>query len=324
MRKRENIQGNAGIRIGIFFLKKALTSLALFLLISIFVFVAFSIVPGDPSQQILADGWTPAGGAALDKQLGLDDPIPVRYVRFVWKAMHGDLGISYKTRLPVFSTVVTALKNSAQLAAVAVLIVLLLAVPVGTLAGIRRNSGFDATARTVAVLLSSIPTFVLGIVFIYIFAANLHILPSEGMGSLRNLVLPALTLSLFSFAGLLRMTRASVLEILPQDYVRAARARGIAFTKIIIKYVLRNAAIPLVTLGGLYAAEMIGTAVITEYIFAWPGLGTTAITAIQSRDIPMIQGSILTIAAIYIVVNSILDISYGIIDPRLRSGDGSS
>jgi peptide/nickel transport system permease protein len=238
--------------------------------------------------------------------------------------MHGDLGISYKTRLPVFSTVVTALKNSAQLAAVAVLIVLLLAVPVGTLAGIRRNSGFDATARTVAVLLSSIPTFVLGIVFIYIFAANLHILPSEGMGSLRNLVLPALTLSLFSFAGLLRMTRASVLEILPQDYVRAARARGIAFTKIIIKYVLRNAAIPLVTLGGLYAAEMIGTAVITEYIFAWPGLGTTAITAIQSRDIPMIQGSILTIAAIYIVVNSILDISYGIIDPRLRSGDGSS
>jgi peptide/nickel transport system permease protein len=297
---------------------KLLTPFVLLLLISLFVFIAFSLVPGDPAQQLLGQSWTPEAGKRLREQLGLNDPVLVQYVRFLWRAAHGDLGRSYMTRLPVLQSVSAAFLNSLQLAGTALVIAVVAGVSFGTAAALRRNSWLDVVSRVITVSLSSVPAFVVGIVLIYVFAAQLHLLPSGGRGEFRHLVLPAVALSFFAMAGFIRMVRATVLEVLRQDYIKAARSRGISWRKIIVRYVLRNAAIPLVTLGGLYAGTMIGTAVVTEYVFAWPGLGTLTITAIQSRDIPTIQGGILTTAATYIVLNSLLDILYGVIDPRAR------
>lgn len=301
-----------------FVAKKVAVASLLLLIISLFVFMVFGLVPGDPAQQLLGHSWTPEAGRELRKQLGLDEPILVQYVRFVWKALHGDFGRSYMTRLPVLGEVIRAFRNSFQLAGTALLIALTLGTSLGVFAAVRKGSWIDITSRFVAVLFSSVPAFVLGIVIIYIFAAQLHILPSGGRGDMKHLVLPSFTLSLFAVAGIIRMTRATILEVLRQDYIKAARARGIPPGKVVLRYALRNAAIPLVTLGGLYAGAMIGTAVVTEYVFAWPGLGTLTVTAIQSRDIPTIQGGILATATVYIVLNGVLDIVYSLLDPRVR------
>ncbi len=299
---------------------KILTPLALLLPISLFVVIAFSFVPGDPAQQLLGHSWTPEAGKALRERLGLNDPILVQYARFLWNAAHGDLGKSYMTSLPVVQAVSSALSNSLQLAGTALVITVACGLSLGTLAALRKNSWLDLLSRVITISFSSVPVFVVGIVLIYIFAARLHILPSGGRGELKHLLLPAFALSFFSMAGFIRMTRATVLEVLRQDYIKASRSRGISSRKIILRYVLRNAAIPLITLGGLYAGAMIGTAVVTEYIFAWPGLGTLTITAIQSRDIPTIQGGILATAGTYIMLNGVLDLLYGVIDPRTRAG----
>jgi ABC-type dipeptide/oligopeptide/nickel transport system permease component len=307
------------LRLSILVMQKIVAALALLLLISLFVFVALSLVPGDPALQLLGQSWTPEAGAALRAQLGLDDPRYVQFGRFLWNALQGDLGRSYMTVLPVSTELVRALGLSLRLASMAILLSSAIGVPLGILAALRRNSWVDVLSRTLTVVLSSVPTFVVGILAIYVFAAQLRLLPSGGVGGLRHMLLPALTLSLFSSAGILRMTRASLLEVLRQDYIKAAQARGIAFRRIVLRYALRNAAIPLLTLGGLYIGTMIATAVITEYVFAWPGLGTLTITAIQSRDIPMIRGGILATAVTYIAINSLIDILYGVIDPRLRT-----
>lgn len=297
---------------------RLISALGLLLVVSFLLFAVFSATPGDPAQQLLGQTWTPEAGAALRKQLGLNDPVPVQYVHFVGNAMRGNLGRSYMTHLPVLGEVRRAFSNSVELAGAALLISLAIGVTMGVTAATRQNSWIDAVGRIASVLFSSVPAFVLGILAIYLFAAEWHLLPSGGMGQLRHLVLPASTLALFSIAAITRMSRATVLEELRQDYVKAARARGIGATRTVVRYALRNAAIPLMTLGGLYAGAMIGTAVITEYVFAWPGLGTLTVTAIQSRDIPTIQGGILTIAATYITINGALDIAYGFLDPRVH------
>jgi peptide/nickel transport system permease protein len=301
-------------------LKRIGAAIVLLLLITAFVFIALSLVPGDPALQLLGQSWTPEAGARLRTELGLDEPRIVQFAVFLWSALQGDFGRSYMTVQPVSAELIQALWLSLRLAGLAILLSCAVGIPLGIVAALRRNSWVDVGSRAVTLVLASVPSFVVGIVMIYVFAARLRWLPSGGVGGLRYMILPALTLAAFSTAGILRMTRSCVLEVLRQDYVKAARARGIAQGKIIVGYVLRNASIPLLTLGGLYIAAMIATAVITEYVFAWPGLGTLTITAIQSRDIPMIRGGILATAVIYIVVNSLIDISYRIIDPRLRSG----
>jgi peptide/nickel transport system permease protein len=293
-------------------------ALGLLLLVSFLIFAVFSATPGDPAQQLLGQTWTPQAGAALRQELGLNDPVAVQYVRFVRHALRGDLGRSYMTHLSVLGEVRRAFMNSVELAAAALAISLTCGVTLGVLAATHRNTWLDATARVGTILFSSVPAFVLGIIAIYFFAAEWHLLPSGGMGDFSHLILPASTLALFSIAAITRMSRATVLEELRRDYVKAARARGITPPRIVTRHALRNAAIPLITLGGLYAGAMVGTAVITEYVFAWPGLGSLTITAIQSRDIPTIQGGVLAIAATYISINGLLDIAYGLLDPRVQ------
>jgi peptide/nickel transport system permease protein len=303
---------------------RLIAALGLLLIVSFLIFAVFSATPGDPAQQLLGQTWTPEAGAALRRQLGLNDPVPVQYIHFVGNALRGNFGRSYMTHLPVLGEVRRAFTNSAELASAALLISLAVGVTMGVIAATRRNSWIDAVARVASVFFSSVPAFVLGILAIYLFAAEWRLLPTGGTGQIRHLVLPASTLALFSMASITRMSRATVLEELRQDYVKAARARGIASTRIVVRHALRNAAIPLMTLGGLYAGAMVGTAVITEYVFAWPGLGTLTVTAIQSRDIPTIQGGILAIAATYIMINGILDIAYGLLDPRVHIGGRSA
>lgn len=302
-----------------FVLRRVVIVASMLLAVSFLIFMAFTFVPGDPAQQLLGHFWTPQAGEELRKKLGLDDPRLVQYARYLQNALKGDLGRSYMTKLPVLSQVAKAYFASLQLAGVAISLSLSVALPLGLLTAVRRNSWFDKAWRFITVLLSSIPIFVLGIVAIYIFAAKLHLLPSGGRGTIYHFVLPGFILSLFSTAGILRMTRATALEVLKQDYIRSARARGLSPSKIITNHVLRNTGLPLITVVGLYVGMMVATAIITEYIFAWPGLGSLTITAIQSRDIPLAQGGILAIAFTYLVINSLVDILYGVLDPRIRT-----
>lgn len=302
-----------------FIAKRIGTGILVLLGITIAIFVALSLVPGDPTQIIMGYAWTPEGGEALREKLGLNDPLHVRFGRFVWNALHGELGFSYVSgNIPVLPEVVRAFKASLQLTLTALLISLPLSMALGILSSVKQRSVIDISVRALVLGLSSIPTFVLGLYLMYIFSVQLRILPALGTGGIEYLILPATTLSCFSVAGMLRMTRGSMLDILRQDYIRAAKARGLRKKTVIFKHALRNALNPIITLTGLYAGVMLGSAIITEYVFAWPGLGYTIIAAIQARDVPMIQGCALVIAGGYVVINMTVDILYAYLDPRVR------
>lgn len=301
-----------------FIAKRIGTGILVLLGITIAIFVTLSLVPGDPTQIIMGYAWTEEGGEALREKLGLNDPLHIRFVRFVWNALHGDLGFSYVSGIPVLPEVIRAFTASLQLTLTALLISLPLSMALGVLSSIKQRSVVDFLARALVLGLSSIPTFVLGLYLMYIFSVQLRVLPALGTGRVEQLILPATTLSCFSVAGMLRMTRGSMLDILRQDYIRAAKARGLSKKTVILKHALRNALNPIITLTGLYAGVMLGSAIITEYVFAWPGLGYTIIVAIQARDIPMIQGCALFIAGGYVVINMIVDVLYAYLDPRVH------
>jgi len=261
--------------------------------------------------------WSPEKGAALRSQLGLNDPFHIQYGRFLWNAIHGDLGRSYLFHYEVFPEVVRAYTFSMQLGLTAFVIAVLIGVPLGILSVVYRQTFFDALVRTIIIGFAAIPTFIVGLLLVYIFSVRLQILASSGAGDITHLILPATTLATFAITGILRMTRATMLEVITQDYVRTAISKGLRSSRIMIKHVLRNALIPIITLLGLYMAVMIGAAVITEYVFAWPGIGTLTIKAIQMRDVPMIQAGVLALTGTYIFVNIIVDIIYASLDPRL-------
>lgn len=300
-----------------FLIRRVSTGILVMLGITFTIFLAMSLVPGDPTQIILGYAWTPQGAQVLRQKLGLNDPFPVQFGRFLWNAMHGDLGFSYVTDEPIFPLVVKAFYASLQLTLTALVISLSFSLVLGVLSSIKQKSLTDVSVRVVALLLSSIPVFVMALYLIYIFSVRLRLLPALGFGGIAYLILPAMTLSCFSIAGMLRMTRASMLDTLRQDYITAAKASGLGRNAVIFKHALRNALNPVITLTGLYVGVMLGSAIITEYVFAWPGLGFTMITGIYTRDIPVIQGCALMIAGAYVVVNMIADILYAYFDPRV-------
>ncbi len=300
------------------------------------ILIALSLAPGDPltarlDPSVLAQlQRNPALLQERRKELGLDQPVPVRYVVWLAGAVRGDLGYSIQSHRPIAEEVAKRIPPTLVLMSVSILIALLVGIPLGILAALRPYSRADYVMTTITLLLSSVPTFVLGLAAIYIFAVWLDVLPSGGMQTLgapnsvldfgSHLVLPALVLGLASASPLLRYTRASMLEALNGEYVVAARAKGLTAPTVIIRHAFRNSLIPIITVVGLLLPELVAGAVITEQIFAWPGMGQLAVRAASDRDPALMMGVVLVIGSAVLVVNILVDVLYARADPRIRLG----
>lgn len=286
---------------------------------SVVVFLMLQLIPGDPASIYLGDKTaTPERLAQMRHLMGLDRPLYVQYGSFVWHAARGDFGRSLQTGQPVSKEIRDRLPNTVALAAAAMLIAVLLGVTLGTIAGLRRNTWVDTLATVVALFGVSVPIFWLAILMIMFFSVRLHWFPATSEPGLRGLVLPAISLALLSAATLTRLVRSSILEVLQQEYLVTAHAKGLGRLAVVLRHALPNAMIPVITVMGLQFGALLSGAVITETVFARPGLGKLVVDSIQNKDYPVVQGVILVLATIYIVINLLVDVSYALIDPRIR------
>lgn len=301
-----------------FLIRRVLLTIPVLLGVATLVFSLIHLVPGDPAQAMLGDGASPQDIAELRANLGLDRPLPAQYVSFLRGALSGDLGTSFRTGQPVTQMIAERVPATAELALAAMTVAVLLAIPLGIVAAVWKNTAADHAAMTFSLAGISIPNFWLGPLLAIVFAVELGWLPVSGRGTLAHLVLPAVSLGLALSAILARMTRASLLDELGELYVRAARARGVSPAAAVLNHAMRNSLIPLVTIVALQFGAVLTGAVITETIFAWPGIGRLLIQSIGFRDYPMVQGCILLIAVTYVTVNLITDVMYGVLDPRIR------
>jgi ABC-type dipeptide/oligopeptide/nickel transport system permease component len=292
---------------------------------SLLVFLILHLVPGDPAT-IIAGPTAPADVVAnIRAQLGLDQPVMVQYGRYLSHAVRGDLGRSILTRRQVSDEVWGAFLNTLELVIAARIWSLLVGIPIGVVAAVKRRSIFDKLSMVTALLGLSLPIFWIGLMAIWLFAVKLGWFPISGRGGplwstagLQHLMLPALTLGGIQVPALARLTRSSILEALQQDYVRTARAKGLAERLVVAKHALKNAMLPVVTVIGLQFAGLLGGAVVTETIFSWPGLGRLAVTAILTRDFPVVQGTILVTALTFVTINLLVDCLYAVLDPRIK------
>ena len=283
-------------------------------------FVVFGILflTGDPALVLLPPDATVEDVAKFRKEMGFDRPFLVQYGRFLSGALQGDFGQSVRHGEPAFDLVMERMPATFELSGAALLIALCLAIPAGIVSAVRRNSVLDYFSTVVALLGQSMPTFWLGIMLILLFSVQLNLLPSSGRGGWEHMLLPAVTLGLFTTARITRLTRSGMLEVLSQDYIRTARAKGVANPPVVWKHALKNAAIPIVTIVGIELGTLLGGSVITETIFAWPGVGRLSVQAIYNRDYPVVQAAVFTLSATFVLVNLIVDLLYTYLDPRIR------
>ena len=279
---------------------------------------ALTFVAGDPVATLAPLEATPEERVAFAHNMGLDRPIPVQYVDFLAHAARGDFGMSYSSHEPAMGEVLDRLPATILLTGAAVLFALVVSVPLGLLAAINHDRWIDVVARLFAFLGQSIPVFLLGVVLIIVFGVELHWLPSSGTGSWKNLVMPAVAVGSFSAAVLARLLRSSLLEVLSQDYIRTAYAKGLRGRVVVVRHALRNAALPFITMLGLQVGFLLSGAVVAETIFAYPGVGRLAVEAISRKDVPVIQSFVIVAALIVIVANLFVDLVYTRIDPRIR------
>jgi len=301
-----------------YFMKRVVLAIPVLLGVATLVFSLIHLVPGDPAQAMLGDGAAPQDVADLRRSLGLDQPLTTQYVKFLHGALSGDLGKSFRTGQPVTAMIVERVPATAELAVASMLVAIVIAIPLGVVAAVWRGTIIDFGAMTFALAGVSIPNFWLGPLLAIVFAVELGWLPVSGRGTLLHLVLPAISLGLALAAILARMTRASLLDELNELYVRAARARGVSRAGAVTAHALRNSLVPLLTIIALQFGAVLTGAVITETIFAWPGIGRLLIQSIGFRDYPTVQGCILLIAFTYVTVNLVTDLLYGFLDPRIR------
>lgn len=282
------------------------------------VFLLMRVLPGDPAQ-FLAGAHDDADTIAnLRAQLHLDEPLLNQYTGFLTDILHGNLGESYISRRPVAEMIGSAFPNTAALAVTAMLIAVCVGVPLGIIAATRKNSIWDAGSRLIALIGVSIPVFWLGLQLQILFGLQLRLLPVSGLGFDSHLVLPAICASLGMLALITRMTRSSLLDILNQDYIRTAYSKGLTSRQVNVRHALSNAVLPIVTVWGTSVAGLLSGTLLVEVIFSWPGIGRQLIDAIQARDYPMVQGLVLLFALIYTLMNTLIDISYPLLDPRIR------
>lgn len=301
-----------------FLLRRLLLTIPVLIGVATLVFSLIHLVPGDPVQAMLGESAAPADVAKLRTQLGFDRPLYQQYVSFARGAVHGDLGKSLRTSEPVTEAILTRMPATLELALAAMGVAILIAIPLGIVAAVRAGTGVDHAATTLALVGISMPTFWLGPLLAIVLSVWLGWLPVSGRGTWANIVLPAITLGAPLAAMLARMTRASVIEELRELYVTAARARGVSEARAVFAHAFRNSLIPVVTVIGLQFGSVLTGAVITETIFAWPGVGRLLVQSISARDYPAVQGCILLIAVTYVSMNLLIDVLYGVLDPRIR------
>ena len=301
-----------------FLLRRLLLTVPVLLGVATLVFSLIHLVPGDPVQAMLGDSASPQDIADLRGRLGLDRPLLVQYGSFLKGAVRGDLGSSLRTNQTVTAAILERMPATFELAFAAMAVAAVIAIPLGIIAAVRAGTGVDYAATTLALLGLSMPNFWLGPLMAIGFSIMLGWLPVAGRGTPAHLVLPAITLGAPLAAVLARMTRASVIEELRELYVLAARARGLSFARAVLRHAFRNSLIPIVTVFGLQFGAVLTGAVITETIFAWPGVGRLLIQSIAFRDYPLVQGCILLIAVTYVAMNLLTDVAYGLLDPRIR------
>jgi len=297
---------------------RLLAAIPVLLGISVFVFFMAHLAPGDPVTIMLGLQADAEQMERLREELGLNDPLPVQYFRFLSGAVRGDLGRSLKSNRLVTQEITDRFPRTIQLAAAGMGLAITIGVIAGVVAAAFHRRLTDTATMILAILGVSVPSFWLGLMLIYLFSVRLRWLPVAGADTWRHLVLPAFSLGVLAAAILARMTRSGVLEVLRQDYVRTARAKGLSERVVLYRHALKNALIPVVTIVGLQFGGLLGGTVIIETLFAWPGLGTLAITSILARDFPMVQGIVLYLALGYVLVNLAVDLTYGYLDPRIR------
>jgi len=301
-----------------YLVRRLLLTLPVLLGVATLVFALIHLVPGDPAQSMLGEGASQEEVVALREALGLNRPLLVQYQAFLTGLVRGDLGSSFRYGTPVAHEIRDRLFRTFQLAFAAMFVAMLIAIPLGMVAAVFRGTAIDHAAMTLSLIGISMPIFWLGPLLAILFAVHLGWLPVAGTGSLAHLVLPAVTLGAALAAILARMTRASLLEELRELYVLAARARGLSRLRAIVRHAFRNSLIPVVTIVGLQFGAVLTGTIITETIFAWPGVGRLLIQAINFRDYPLVQGCILFISFTYVMMNLLTDITYGLLDPRIR------
>ncbi len=309
-----------------YLVRRVLSTVPVMAVVALFVFALLYIAPGDPAAVIAGDQATPADVERIRQSLGLDRPFLVRFGEWLWQILHADLGTSIFTNLPVTTMIAQRIGPTVSLMSVTLVLAIVVAVPIGVVAAWKAGTWIDRAVMAFAVLGFSVPVFVVAYLLAYVFSLELEWLPVQGYTPLsdglwpwlENLILPAVALGCVYIALIARITRAAMLEVLQQDYIRAARAKGVGQGGILFVHALKNAAVPIVTVIGIGVALLIGGAVVTESVFAIPGLGRLTVDAILRRDYPVIQGIVLLFSFVYVLVNLAVDLVYTLLDPRIR------
>jgi peptide/nickel transport system permease protein len=304
-----------------FILSRLISALLVILGVVTLVFLLIHLVPGDPVQAMLGERAATTDIEALREQLGLNQPLFVQWYSYIIAILQGDLGQSLYSKQPIADMLWQRIPATLELAIAALLVALVIALPLGSIAALHKDSVYDYGAMSFSLLGVSIPNFWMGPLLIIVFSLQLGWLPVSGRHGWESLILPALTLGTALAAILARMVRSTLLEVLKEDYIRTARAKGLSPSAVIIHHALRNAALPIITIIGLQLGHLLGGAVITEVIFSWPGIGQLTVEAIQRRDYPVVQACVLLISVVYVLVNTSTDIIYALLDPRVRYSD---
>ncbi|WP_353573009.1 nickel ABC transporter permease [Candidatus Albibeggiatoa sp. nov. BB20] len=304
-----------------FILSRLLSMLFVVLGVVTLVFLLIHLVPGDPIQAMLGEHATATDLQALREQLGLNQPLFVQWYTYIFNLLQGDLGQSLYSKQAITEILLQRIPATLELAGAALLVAIAIALPLGSIAAIRRDTVYDHGAMMFSLIGVSIPNFWMGPLLIIIFSLQLGWLPVSGRGGFDSLILPAITLGTALAAILARMVRSTLLEILQEDYIRTARAKGLSQFGVVVHHALRNASLPIITIIGLQLGHLLGGAVITEMIFSWAGIGQLTVEAIQRRDYPVVQACVLLISVAYVMVNTLTDILYAVLDPRVRYRD---
>lgn len=302
-----------------YILKRLITLIPVILGVILIIFLIMDLTPGDPATMVLGNMASEEAKEAFREEQGLNDPLPIRYINYVLDLCRGDFGKSYKTNRSVMAELMDRFPATIQLAVASILFALVVSVPIGIISAVKQNSIFDNVGMVVALLGIAMPAFWLGLILIITFALNLNWLPSGGYGSLKNLILPAFTAGAACAANIARITRSSMLEIIRQDYMRTARAKGVSKMRVILHHGMKNCWIPVITVAGLQFGTLLGGIVIIENVFAWPGVGNFLLTSITSKDTPCVLGSIVLFTVVFSVVNLVVDIIYAFVDPRIKA-----
>ncbi len=287
--------------------------------VTFLVFAIISLTPGDVAAMMLGQGATNESVAALRLEMGLDDPLIVQYGRYLGDLLSGDMGTSYATRKPVVDEIMSRFPNTLKLAFFSILVSIAISIPIGIISAVKQYSLLDNLGMVFALIGISMPSFWLGLILIIVFSLTLGWFPSGGADQIKSIVLPALTLGVASTASIARTTRSSMLEVIRQDFIRTAKAKGLGNMVVILKHALKNALIPTLTVIGLEFGELLGGAILTETVFSWPGIGRLMVESIQRKDTPMVLGCIIVFSVAFSVVNLLIDILYAFIDPRIKT-----